>query len=59
MEIMEAIERRTDGPWLSVSRMGSEGHYGAFTMKSLTPGSRVLLASDVRSENKHSCATLD
>lgn len=40
----------TDGPWLSVSRMGSEGHYGAFTMKSLTPGSRVLLASDVRSE---------
>lgn len=58
MEIMEAIERRTDR-WLSVSRMGSEGHYGAFTVKSLTSGSRVLLASDVRSENKHSCATLD
>lgn len=36
----------------SVSRVGSEGHYGACAMKSLTPGSRVSLASDRRSQDK-------
>lgn len=39
MEITEAIERRRRRRRPSVSRTGSEGHYGGCAVKSLTPGS--------------------